>query len=418
MSVTEAISSSLDALHQTYVQILVGGTLALLLRGSALLLLFVASMISRRATQVRLKRLNEELTLYQLFQTRPAALVAKSVELQLWTGLFAFAFVDVWAFSSTSTTQPPVGLVIAVVQVVLCGTAAWFLADLFRLVRPQSKFEKYESSVRNRITRMREGLSKRRQQLRDQQEELAHMDNLWDQADSLARQQPDGPGALAGAQADAPARQAAAATQAPQEAPAETRPFSPSEAERHTSSGSTRREEGASVAPPVSAEAASATPSQLRPERTPSASVYQSSWISGHIKRWPEWGSYGFITSDAGEDFYVDIESLAGLEPLVEGHVVLFQVAPGSPNRRAALVCSLGSYGQGRVNGIRGNVGFITIFDSQRSASIYFRLPMGSLPDFDVGDTVGFRFGRNIIGPTAERIDTDLGRRPRRNEQV
>ncbi|MEQ1707495.1 MAG: hypothetical protein ABL864_04105 [Terricaulis sp.] len=414
MNTNEAVDAALATLQQTYVQILVGGTAALLLRGIARRLLIVAALLSSRATQVRLKHLNEELMRYQFFQSRPAALAARSVELQLWAALFTFLFFDVYAFASTITTQMPAALpVIAVIQATLSAAVAWILSDLFSLVGPQVRFEEYESAVRERITRMREALSRRREKLRTQ---LGDLEQPWEQVDALERLQADGVGSATGPRVGVretyePTGGAPQPKQYGTDTSAETTHATPDPSEQFGAAEDSTAQPRDSTAEPTSGFRGH------HAGQSSDSSVYQTSWISGSIKRWPEWGTYGFIRSDTGEEFYVDSECLAGLEPQVEGQVVLFQAAPGTPNRRAALVCGLGSYAQGRVNGIRGNMGFITIFDSRRSASIYFRLPAGALPDFNVGDTVGFRFGRNIIGPTAERIDTDLGRKPRRSQQ-
>lgn len=396
MIAPQALNQVVDALQQTHAQILIGGSLALFIRGGAHALLLAASVVSKRATQIRIKRLHDELTLYTFFERRPAVLTARSIGLQLWAGLFAFAFVDVWAFAAAAALQPPITILVAAVQVAISAAVFWVFVDLFRLVRPLSQYQKFEAAIKGRIQRMKEKLSKARQRLKNEEGQLEKMDELWAQAATLASQQPE----------EVTESRRDATPQATNETPAKEVP--------HPG----RSEEGAEPATAPSNAEQSPPPrySESSPGRATSSTIYESSWISGRVKRWPEWGPFGFITSEAGEDFFVDAAGLAGFEPPVEGQQVLFQAAPGDPHRKAALVCALGSYAQGRVNGVRGNVGFISIFDSQRSASIYFRLAPGAPADFGIGDTVGFRFGRNIIGPTAERIDTDLRNRPRPTE--
>ncbi|HVY83564.1 MAG TPA: hypothetical protein VG943_00395 [Caulobacterales bacterium] len=394
---TDGIRALREAFGQPAIQFLVGVVFALVLRGSGLLLLMLAGSLSRRVTQVRLSGLLEELTLYKFFERRPAVLMARAIELQLWTGVSVVAFCMIWALRGGMATSNIATLSSNALEVLLSVFTGWVLIDLFRLVRPISQFQRYEASTRDRIARMKARVLVTTRRLKTEQEQLEEMDENLKKMSGLAEGASFEDAPFFSEESDpAPAPASTATTVDAPPAPPTLEPKAESKAPPPSADTRPRPEANEAVAP-------------ARPPATDNGSVYQSAWMSGRVKRWPDGAPFGFIVADTGEQFFAGADNLAGLEPLEEGDVVLFQPVAGTPHRRAGLVCGIGSYGQGRVNGIRGNMGFITIQDSRRSASIYFRLPVGVLPTFDIGDTVGFRFGRNILGPTAERIDADLG---------
>jgi cold shock CspA family protein len=378
----------LDAgLGQPYVQLLLGGLVALLLRGAFVAWFAVVSSISRRVKQQQLQRLMERLALFKFYERNPTVLTARTTQIQLHIALQLFLFCCLWFAAGNADAQISLG--IATAQIVLAGAMAWSLVDVYSLVQPLAHFRAFETGVQQQIASIKKRLSQDRkldEEISRRNEELERYAEALDESAAIptSEQPPPPKEPLTDPPQGVDDRPAIREEPAHQEAPAEE-PVR----ERVAPTAQRRRE-----AQPVAAK------------RSGDGEIYQSLWIVGHVQRWPDGGYFGFLESSDGETFFAPIQSMAGLEPLSEGQEVLFQAVDDTPNRRAILVCGLGSYAQGRVNGLRGNTGFITIEDGMRGfASIYFRLPVGKTPDFAIGKDVGFVFGRNILGPTAENID-------------
>jgi len=374
-------------LHQTQLQILLGAAVVVSARYLGTGLYYGASLVFAGVRQAKLRGLIRDLALYKFLEANPVVLAAKTTRLNMIVGLVGLLFCCVWVFVPAATLAPFAHLAVDAIQIVLSGIATWILVDTFNLVRPLAEHDQYQTGIQLRINKLKKRLGEDEQVVAKVADENAKLQARLDELQGQPEEQDDQEDEQKLSARDEPQTP----IDQPPPPPATQKPDAPEQRyepgikQKDVSSGS-----------------------------RPSGSVYQTVWIRGRVKSWGQ--LYGFIRADSGEQFFAPVQSLAGLEPPHEGQEVLFQALPDQPHRRASLVCAAKSYAEGRVNGIRGNMGFITIQDGQRGvSSIYFRLPVGSLPNFNIGQVVGFRFGRNILGPTAVKIDPVA--RPSRSSQ-